>query len=173
MSIDYNALAKAGGLGKGPTREKTKRAARQTQADVIREVREQVFERDKRCLCGACEPVDTDEMHEIVPRSKTRGLHPRRRFNKRNCVRLSRRCHADVTHHVLALEVFDLRGAQSKVLVWRAIIGKLGTCWQCAAQFVQLYSQKASGAEPRCRGCIEGENYNLLIGGASDEDDYS
>jgi 5-methylcytosine-specific restriction endonuclease McrA len=46
-------------------------------------------------------------MHEIVPRSKTRGLPPEERFNLKNCIRLSRSCHRAVTEHRKWVHVHD------------------------------------------------------------------
>lgn len=80
-----------------PSREDRKDEKKKTQSAVITAVRASVFNLDKACLCGKCRPAETDEMHEVVPRSKTRGLPPEVRFSTLNCVRLSRRCHAKVT----------------------------------------------------------------------------
>src|SRR5687767_3689487 len=101
-----------------PTRKQKKAEKRKAQSQVIADVRPKVFELDQACICGKCKPsVRFDEMHEIVSRAKTRGLHPEERFNIQNCVRLSRKCHAMVTGEVghgkrLTLECLDpARGA--------------------------------------------------------------
>lgn len=80
-----------------PSREDRKEQKKATEADVIDKVRAAVFVLDHSCICGRCRPSAKDEMHEVVPRSKTRGLPPEVRFNTANCVRLSRKCHAMVT----------------------------------------------------------------------------
>jgi hypothetical protein len=80
-----------------PSRKQEKAKKDRTEAEVKTDVRAAVFALDPQCICGQCRPRDTDEMHELVPRSKTRGLPPAERFNTRNCVRLSRSCHARVT----------------------------------------------------------------------------
>lgn len=76
-----------------PSRAAVKRQKRETQAEVIIRVRAQVFLLDPACICGECRPSVKDEMNEVVPRSKTRGLPPEERFNSGNCIRMSRRCH--------------------------------------------------------------------------------
>lgn len=80
-----------------PSRQEQKGVKRQTKTDVIKVVRARVFELDRACICGGCRPSPQDEMHEVVPRSALRGRPPEEIFNVRNCVRLSRKCHAQVT----------------------------------------------------------------------------
>lgn len=82
-------------LKRTPLRSSPKtRARRKTEAEVIAEVRTQVFELDAACICGKCKPSVRDEMNEVVPRSKTRRMAPEERFNVYVCVRMSRKCHA-------------------------------------------------------------------------------
>jgi hypothetical protein len=74
-----------------PTRDVNAAAA------IIREVRAEVFRLDPACICGTCLRSVSDQMHEIIPRSKTRNQPPEVRFSTKNCVRLSPGCHAKVT----------------------------------------------------------------------------
>ncbi len=158
MSIDWNAIADAGGLSKGPSRARTKRADHKTEVDVIIETRKAVFERDVACRCGGCRPSHTDEMNEIISRAKTRGLAPEVRFNTRNCIRLSRACHKDVTEHRKALEVLSEDGANDTVHVWQ--MANVGICFECRQQR-QLFHH-SSELYARCRLCVEGPNVTLL-----------
>lgn len=80
-----------------PSRQAEKVTERETKAAVIAATRQEVFRLDPACICGSCPPKATDEMHEVVPRSKLRGRHVAEIYNRRNCVRLSRECHALVT----------------------------------------------------------------------------
>ena len=73
------------------------RAKNKTEAEVIAETRALVFELDPACVCGKCKPRPDDQMHEIDARSKTRGKAPEDRFNRRNCVRVSAKCHLLIT----------------------------------------------------------------------------
>lgn len=86
-------------LGRAPVLSRKERKAKRDrdEAAVIARVRARVFELDRACICGRCGASSFDEMHEVVPRSKTRGLPPEQRFFVANCVRLSRACHAAVT----------------------------------------------------------------------------
>jgi hypothetical protein len=103
------------------TRQREKAVKRKSAAAVISEVRAAVWVLDAACICGRCKPSKFDEMHELDARSKTRGRPPEDRFNVRNCVRLSRHCHAMVTGEVghgkrLQLEVLDqTRGAMGPI----------------------------------------------------------
>lgn len=126
LALEVERLCKEIYAGKNQpavkTRKQVKKAKRRTEAEVIAEVRGQVFELDAACICGKCRPsLKFDEMHEIVARSKTRGLPPEERFNVRNCVRLSRKCHAMVTGEIghgkrLKLECLDAeRGAMGPI----------------------------------------------------------
>jgi 5-methylcytosine-specific restriction endonuclease McrA len=97
-------------------------AKRQKPSAIVKQVRGQVFALDRACICGHCPPSrQFDEMHELVPRSKTRGQPPAARFNVQNCVRLSRKCHAMVTGEVgfgkrLRLECLDpAKGAMGPI----------------------------------------------------------
>ena len=64
-------------------------------------------------------------MHEIVPRSKTRGLPPEQRFSTANCVRLSQKCHHMVTGELghgkrLKIDADAALGANGPVmLTWK------------------------------------------------------
>lgn len=108
--MDYSRLA----LPKPESRSKIKRRRRAHQSAVIRETREFVWDRDRGCRYTGV-PRDDDEMHEIVPRSKTRGMPPEERFNTGNCIRLSREIHRKVTRHQLEIEVTDA-GADGTVV---------------------------------------------------------
>lgn len=87
---------------------------------VIAETRELVFTLD--LVCGVCggHPRGTDEMHEVIPRSQTRGMAPIMRFNRRICVRLHRDCHHQVTEHLVELAFLDPeRGVDGGLVVQR------------------------------------------------------
>lgn len=94
-------------FAKGPTREQRKRGKRQHHAEVVAATRELVFRLDPVCIVCARGPFGTDEMHEVIPRSQTRGLEPERRFNRRICVRLCRVCHRDVTEKRVRMKFAD------------------------------------------------------------------
>lgn len=124
MSIDYSQFpfAKPGPKARSRisvNRHKAEKAAkRKTQREVIALVRDEVFQQDRVCaVCRKPGKAD-DEMHEIVPRSKTRGLEPEQRFNVGNCIRLHSACHRAVTEHRVQLE-FLMRelGMESGLLV--------------------------------------------------------
>ena len=103
---------------KGPTRDETKATARRHRADIVRDVRLRVMQRDSSCrVCGR---TDSAEMHELTPRSLLRGLPPEQVFTTQNCLRLCTRCHARVTRHELTLLPADItRGADGRVEVQR------------------------------------------------------
>ena len=108
------------------SREQERAKRRRTRAQVVADARVAVFALDARCICGSCPPADTDEMHEVVPRSKLRGRPPEEIFNTRNCDRLSRRCHQLVTGtlgkgQALRIAFLDrARGAMGRTeLVWK------------------------------------------------------
>ena len=95
-------------LPKGPTRKALKRQRHADEVAVIREVRGAVFARDRVCtICGGKRRRESlgleDQMNEIVPRSKTRGMAPRERFNLENCHRVCAACHQDITEHRIAV----------------------------------------------------------------------
>lgn len=74
---------------------------------VVEAVRAEVFQLDTVCvLCGG-PPQATDEMHEFVMRSKTRGLPPEQRFNRRICGRTHRGCHRQFHEHRIQTEFLD------------------------------------------------------------------
>jgi hypothetical protein len=111
--------------GKKPSltikQEKTEKRA--GHRDVVSDVRAKVFELDRACICGKCPPSDTDEMHELESRAKTRGRPPEERFSTKNCVRLSRKCHLETTGDIgrgrtLDIQVLDPeKGADGKLML--------------------------------------------------------
>lgn len=106
-------------LAKGETRAERKKVAHAAEAAVIAATRAQVFDRDKACraCCGSRRCFLDDQMDEIVPRSKTRGLPPEERFNTRNCIRYCAWCHQDKTENRLrATPVEPARGADGDVM---------------------------------------------------------
>jgi 5-methylcytosine-specific restriction endonuclease McrA len=73
----------------------------------IEQVRREVFRLDP--VCVVCDvPSPSDELHEVVPRSRTRGQPPDQRFSRQLCVRLCRICHRDVTEHRVELAFYDM-----------------------------------------------------------------
>jgi len=80
-----------------PTREERKTAKKEIKRDVVADTRAKVWALDVACICGACRPASTDEMHEIKSRAQLRGRPAEEIFNVENCVRLSRKCHLLVT----------------------------------------------------------------------------
>lgn len=87
---------------------KEKSIKRKTQAEVIEAVRRDVFQLDVVCaVCYRALVSDADEMHEIIPRSKTRGLPPEQRFNVKICIRLHSGCHQTVTGNRIKLQFVD------------------------------------------------------------------
>ena len=111
-----------------PRRSPAKAAKRAKEVAVIDAVRAEVFRLDRQCICGACLPSKTDEMHEIVPRSKTRGRPPEERFSVQNCVRLSRACHRKVTGDIggkkLEIECLSPQGAMGPIAVKSLVTGR-------------------------------------------------
>lgn len=106
--------------GKGPSRDREKTDRRQTQSAVVVAVRVRVFELDPLCVVCLGVPLGTDEMHEVVPRSRTRRMDPDDRFNRRMCVRLHRTCHRDVTEHRIEMAFLDhARGVDGGLVVQR------------------------------------------------------
>jgi hypothetical protein len=99
--IDYEAIAAAGGFGKGSTKKVVKSAKQDAHRTVVAAVRAEVFRLDTRCVVCLGPPTPDDAMHEVRPRSKTRGLPPAQRFNRQNCVRVhdgpGRSCHRWLT----------------------------------------------------------------------------
>lgn len=96
------------------------------QRAVIGAVRKLVFARDPHCR--ACQGrrhgrFKDDEMHEIVPRSATRGLPPEERFNTANCLRLCHLCHQDVTEKRSRIESMSTDGADG-LLRWAVVTRK-------------------------------------------------
>lgn len=100
--------------------KREKRQKRKQAGEWIGVVRELVFRLDPCCaVCKGAARHD-DEMHEIVPRSKTRGLPPEQRFNRANCVRLHRGCHRDVTEKRTRMTFLDPKlGVDGGLLVRR------------------------------------------------------
>ena len=79
---------------KPPSVASDRRADRKHQREVIASVRRDLWARETHCaLCLRAFAGSEGEMHEIIPRSATRGQPPEERFNLRNCVRLHRACH--------------------------------------------------------------------------------
>lgn len=107
------------GLPKGETRADRKTRLHAVIVAHIKRIREQVFERDVICRCcaGKRNAYFPDEMHELIPRSATRGRPVEERFSLVNCVRLCNLCHNDVTEKRLVI-VFHAAGAEG-CLVFR------------------------------------------------------
>lgn len=80
------------------------------------QIRALVFARDPACrACGRSSA--RDEMHEIKPRSLTRGRPMQERFSRENCCRVCPACHEALTRHRLALVPVDqARGAEARLL---------------------------------------------------------
>lgn len=114
--IDYSKLA----FGKGVSRKREKRDKKAIHRDTVAEVRAEVFRLDVVCAICLGKPHTTDEMNEVIARSKTRGLAPSMRFNRRNCVRLHRACHQQVTEHRIELGFVEPRlGVDGGLIVQR------------------------------------------------------
>lgn len=94
-------------FGKPPSRAGARAEKRREHNAVVSETRALVFELDRVCaVCGGW-PRASDEMHEVISRSQTRGMAPEDRFNRRICVRLHRECHHAVTEHRVELAFVD------------------------------------------------------------------
>lgn len=111
MPIDYEAIARAGGFGKGPTRKQVKAEKKAVHRDVVAETRAEVFALDTVCVVCGLPPGPTDAMHEILSRAQTRGMSPEQRFNRKNCVRVhdgpGYDCHRRITG--------DLGGGRTRI----------------------------------------------------------
>lgn len=109
-------------LGKPTARSEEKAERHAHEVAVIKATREKVFARDRRCRAcdGRRRNFLDDQMDEVVPRSKTRGLPPEERFNTRNCIRYCALCHQDKTEHRMRAEFVDpVLGADGEVRhVW-------------------------------------------------------
>jgi hypothetical protein len=90
------SAAKGLKFAKPEKRATTKAKRDKARAAHIAEIRRQVFARDK--FCRICYRLSQD-MHEIVPRSKTRGLSNEIRFSLANCIGVCRECHERITRH--------------------------------------------------------------------------
>jgi 5-methylcytosine-specific restriction endonuclease McrA len=106
---------------KGPTRKAVYEVKRKHRADIIREVRLRVMQRDTACrVCGSTRDA---EMHEMVPRSLLRGQPPETIYTTANCLRLCSNCHRAVTAHRLTLvPVVEALGADGRVEVHRVLV---------------------------------------------------
>lgn len=115
-----------------------KRTKREVENAIKSETRALVFHLDPRCVVCFCEPSVDDEMHEVVPRSKTRGQPPECRFNRRICCRLCRQCHQSVTGNRIAMALVD----------WRGMDGALAfqLMFQRSARKAWLYRRGPAGA---------------------------
>lgn len=101
---------------KPETRATTKAKRDRAEAAHIAEIRRQVFERDESCrICGS---RMYGEMHEVAPRSKTRGMPLDQRFCLENCVRLCSTCHREVTEHLLSCAIVSLAANGIWHFVW-------------------------------------------------------
>jgi hypothetical protein len=89
------------------TIDEQKRREHEHEVAVIAAVREAVNARDGgRCrFTKAAWPKP--EMHEIKPRSATRGLPPEQRFNTRNCVMVAPEIHRRITLNQLMIVVHN------------------------------------------------------------------
>lgn len=98
-----------------PTKAAEKRDAKRHENAVIAETRRKVWARSSG-TCESCGDLERDtaqkwhkaehEMHEVVPRSLTRGLKPEYRFSTENCARVCVGCHSYLQRHVVEF-VFD------------------------------------------------------------------
>jgi len=77
--IDYEAIAKAGGISKGEPRKRRKAREDRQQADKDAEVRVFVFGRE-RGMCRCCRIRAAESRHELIPRSLGGKV------TKRNCI---------------------------------------------------------------------------------------
>lgn len=109
-------------IGIGATMRCTAARKRRAQDAVIQGVRRAIWATRSACqLCQGQRRAECagfpDEMHEHVPRSLTRRMAPEHRFSLKNCSRLCKCCHADVTAHRLRI-VFADRGLGFLGHVW-------------------------------------------------------
>ena len=86
---------------------KERTAKRATENEVKAVTRALVFRLDPRCVVCLGPPSADDEMHEVIPRSKTRGRPPEERFNRQVCCRLCPSDHARVTANGITMAFLD------------------------------------------------------------------
>lgn len=98
-----------------PRSHRLERAAKKAHRKrVIRQIREEVRQRDLRCRhCGGTE--GRLEMHELRSRARLRGKPPEEIFNRRNCLMLCSACHRAVTEHRLIASPTGGAGADGDV----------------------------------------------------------
>lgn len=116
MAIDYGAIERAGGIGKGVPRAITKRVKQKAEdAEWVRVCR-LVDDRDRR-VCqvtgkvlsgGAVDPWHALERHHLEPRSRNKS----RRFTAVNVWTVARAIHQLI--HAGALQVLNKRGQPAK-----------------------------------------------------------
>jgi len=68
MTIDWEALQRAGGIGKGEPRTRTKGRKKRQRRQTTTDVRTYVFARERN-ICRCCRFRPADSMHELRPRS--------------------------------------------------------------------------------------------------------
>lgn len=106
--IDYEALARAGGISKGEPRKRRKGRQRRHAAKVVKSVRAKCVERDGYCrvwtdeidghpfmarVLGACEGISEWAHLHVKRRSQTRGLAPEVRHTTADSLMLCKAHH--------------------------------------------------------------------------------
>ncbi len=102
------AYKRSAAIGIGESRDEQKDRESAEEARVIKDVRAFIWRTRSCCqLCGGGRKHECagmpDEMHEEPPRSKTRGMPARARFNNVVCGRLCKACHRDVTENKVVI----------------------------------------------------------------------
>jgi hypothetical protein len=121
MAIDWNALA----IPKGPTRKQIKAKRGRTEAQVKRDVRADVFERDWDCRVVGMAPAACDGPHEWAhlrpfTRAQTRNMAPEERHQTAYSARMCREHHRMYDAGLFDIVYLDPeRGADGPIQVER------------------------------------------------------
>ncbi len=125
--IDYEAIARAGGISKGEPRKRRKAREDRQQADKDAEVRVYVFGRERN-VCRCCRIRPAESRHELI--SKGAGG----KVSKRNCVALCGSivgavpsCHTYLQSHAIQWCDEPGRGAQGPL--WFTPISREAADW--------------------------------------------
>ncbi len=125
--IDYEAIARAGGISKGEPRKRRKAREDRQQADRDAEIRVFVFGRERN-ICRCCRVRPAESRHELIPKSVGGKV------TKRNCVAICGEivgavpsCHTYLQSH--AIQWSDDRGQGAQGPLWFTPVSREAADW--------------------------------------------